>query len=499
MIHGRPERAPEGPWDLVVVGGGAYGAFTALEAARRGLRPLLLERDDFGGATSGNSLRIVHGGLRYLQTLDLARYRRSVAERRWLLRSFPGLVRPLRCVMPLYGRGLRRRPVLRAALALDHLLSPGRNRGLSPDRRVPRGEVVGAEATADLVPEARTGGLRGGAVWHDAEMVDSARLLMETLRWATARGAVCLNYTEAEEAVVERGEVRGVAARDRLADRRVECRAGIVINCAGPWAPEVAGRLDREVPGLYRPSLAFNLLLDRPLRGDVAVAARPPGAGARTYFVRPWKGRTLAGTFHAPRPPGTETADPRPREVEGFLDDLRRALPGLDVGPGDVRRVLAGLLPVREAGTVDLETSPEIVDHGAGEGPVGLFSVRGVKYTTARRVAEEVLRRACAARGRELSAPPDPAPPEPRARLTAAELTGLARDAPERARSHVEAIVRGEAVTGVDDLVERRTEWGLAAADPGRIREIVAPWVADAVDGAGRADRLPGSGSDRGR
>lgn len=479
MIHGRPDRAPEGPWDVIVVGGGAYGAFTALEAARRGLRPLLLEREDFGGRTSRNSLRIVHGGLRYLQSLDLARYRRSVAERRWLLRSFPDLVRPLRCAMPLYGRGLRRRPILRAALALDHLLSLGRNRGLPPDRRIPRGTVVDAGETRRLVPEARGDGLRGAAVWHDAEMVDSARLLIETLRWATARGAVCLNYTEAEEALVRDGRVRGVAARDRIAGRRLEYRARTVVNCAGPWAPDVADRFDREVPGLFRPSLAFNLLLDRTMDADAAVAVRPRTPGARTYFVRPWKGRTLAGTFHAPRPPGTESATARPREIVRFLDDLRRALPALDVGTDDVRAVLAGLLPVREAGTVDLETSPRIHDHGSEAGPDGLFSVRGVKYTTARRVAEEVLRRALAARGRELPAPAGTAPPEPRPRPTADEILRAAREAPDRARRHVEAIVREEAVTGVDDLVERRTEWGLVADRPRRIREAVAPWVED--------------------
>ncbi len=482
MIHGRPERAPDGPWDVVVVGGGAYGAFTALEAARRGLRPLLLEREDFGGRTSRNSLRIVHGGLRYLQSLDLSRYRRSVAERRWLLRSFPDIVRPLRCAMPLYGQGLRRRPVLRAALALDHLLSLRRNRGLPEAHRVPRGTVIDAGETTRLLPEVRRDGLRGGAVWHDAEMVDSARLLMETLRWATARGAVCLNYTEAVDALVRGGRVRGVAARDRITGRRLEYRSDTVVNCAGPWAPDVAGRFDRRPPDLFRPSLAFNLVLDRPVEAGAAAAATPPTPDARTYFVREWKGHTLAGTFHAPRPPGTETADPDPREVERFLDDLGRALPGLDAGADDVRAVLPGLLPVREPGTVELETSPAIHDHGSAAGPDGLFSVRGVKYTTARRVAEEVLRRALAGRGRELPAVAAPDPPEPRPRLAADELVDLARDAPGRARHHVEAIVREEAVTGVDDLVERRTEWGLAASDPERLRNIVAPWVEEAAE-----------------
>lgn len=482
MIHGRPERAPDGPWDVIVIGGGAYGAFTALEAARRGLRPLLLEREDFGGGTSRNSLRIVHGGLRYLQSLDFPRFRRSVAERRWLLRTFPELVRPLKCVMPLYGDGLRRPAVLRAALALDHLLSADRNRRIPDDHRLPAGEVLGPEATERLAPEARGDGLRGGAVWHDARMVDSARLLMEVLRWATREGAVCLNYTEAEGALARGGRVGGVVARDRIGDRRIEYRADVVVNCAGPRAPEVAGRLDGTAPGLFRPSLAFNLLLDPPLATDAAVAASPPEPGARTYFVRRWKGRTLAGTFHAPRPAGTTTAAATADEVEAFLEELRRALPGLDVGRGDVREVLAGLLPVREPGTVDLERSPRIHDHGAAAGPPGLVSVRGIKYTTARRVAEEALRRARASIGRDLPVPSDGLLPEPRPRVGSAEILDAARDDPARARGHVEEIVREEAVTRTDDLVERRTEWGLGARDPDRLREVVAPWVAEATE-----------------
>src|SRR5690606_21038054 len=106
-----PEGASSCSFDLIVLGGGIYGAMVQLEAARRGIRSLLLERGDFGGATSANHFRIVHGGLRYLQSLDLPRFREAVAERRWWLRTFPDLVEPLRCVMPLYGEGLRRAAV----------------------------------------------------------------------------------------------------------------------------------------------------------------------------------------------------------------------------------------------------------------------------------------------------------------------------------------------------------------------------------------------------
>lgn len=481
VIHGRPERAPDGPWDLVVVGGGAYGAFTALEASRRGLRPLLLERADFGGGTSRNSLRIVHGGLRYLQSLDLARFRRSVRERRWMLRTFPELVRPLRCVMPLEGRGTRRPSVLRAALSVNDLLSADRNRGVRPDRQIPPGRVLEPEETADAVPGLRPGKVTGGAEWHDAEMIDAARLLVEVLRWATARGAVCLNYVEAQELLVEDGAVAGLAARDRLGGRRLEFRAPAVVNCAGPAAGRLARRLDRPEPTLFQPSLAFNLLLERPFPATATVAAaREPGG--RTCFVRPWKGLTLAGTYHAPRPAGTEEAAAGPDEVRTFLEDLRAVFPGFEPGPGDVREVLAGLLPAREAGTAELETSSRILDHARHGGPAGLVSVRGVKYTTARRVAEEAVRRARAAVGRDLPAPRDGERPELRPRLTAREaLQGIRGDDAE-VRQQVEAMVREEAVTRPADLLERRTEWTLAADDPEEIRAAVRPQVEVALE-----------------
>src|SRR5689334_6547067 len=142
-----PRTAAAGSYDLLVVGGGFYGAMLTLEAARRGLSVMLVERDDFGGATSWNSLRIVHGGLRYLQSLDLSRYRESVAERRWFLEHFPDLVEPLPCLMPLYdpprGGWLRRPAAFRLAFAVDEALS-----------RSQPGRIVDAAETLRLFPAA---------------------------------------------------------------------------------------------------------------------------------------------------------------------------------------------------------------------------------------------------------------------------------------------------------------------------------------------------------
>ena len=474
-------------YDLLVVGGGIYGVTLALEASRRGLATLLLERGDFGGETTWNSLRIVHGGLRYLQTLDLRRYRESIGERRWLLRHFPDLVEPLPCLMPLYdpprGGRLRRRGALRAALAADALLGSRRNEGVRADRALPAGRLLGHAETVELFPEVDRDGLRGGALWHDAMVPDSQRLVIELLRWACRSGARALNYVEAAELRVEAGRVRGVRAVDRESGRSFEVQAAAVVSCAGPWARRVARRFDRgfdqKTPELFPSLLAFNLLLDRePLAqeagGAVAVASQEPGA--QTWFLLPWKGKMLAGTYYAPATDerlrdGRDGRDGRERTpgeplVKELLRELNAALPGQDLLREEVLRVLWGRLPAQAEGSRTPAARPVIHDHGHHGGPRGLVSVSGVKLTTARAVAERALR-TLAAGGvlpGSLPAPQEVARPAADPPLSLTELTRLAEHDWNAARESLRGIVERQSVVRLEDLLLRRTDWGI---DPG--------------------------------
>jgi glycerol-3-phosphate dehydrogenase len=438
--------------DLLVVGGGIQGATLALEAARRGLSTLLIERGDFGGETTWNSLRIVHGGLRYLQNLDLKRYRESVAERRWFLRHFPDLVQPLPCLMPLYapprGGRLRRPTAFRAAFTADAFLDW--------DRELPRGRLLGATETAEIFPAADRDGLLGGALWHDAMVPDSHRLVIEILRWACHAGAQALNYVDVVEPRVEDGRVRGVRAVDRDSGRSLEIQAKTVVSCAGPWVRRLARRFDRDVPALFQPLLAFNLLLDRvpPASGAVAVASREPDA--QTWFLVPWKEKLLAGTFYA-RVTEELLTDRVPGEplVEEFLRELNAALPGFDLRREQVARVLWGRLPAEAEGSTVPSSRPVIHDHGAQGGPRGLISVSGVKLTTARAVAEEVLRLLEAGPPAEVERP-DADPP-----LELDELIELAGNDWTAARDHLRGIVERQSVVQLEDLLLRRTGWGI--------------------------------------
>jgi glycerol-3-phosphate dehydrogenase len=465
-----PRAAAAADWDLIVVGGGVHGAMLALEAARRGLAALLVERDDFGGATSWNSLRIVHGGLRYLQSLDLPRFRESIAERRWLLRSFPDVVEPLPCLMPLYrtprGGSLRRPAVMRLALAANDLLSRSRNDGVREDREIPPGRLLGAAETAQLFPGVDRVGLAGGALWHDARLTESPRLIVEVLRWAALCGSRALNYTEAVELRQEAGRVTGLRAIDRISGESLELRGRAVVNCAGPWARALAGRFDRDRAELFRPVLAFNLLLNRtpPSRAAIAVAA--PGPGEQTWFLVPFQGRTLAGTFYVPAN-GMETG-PDTSAVDAFLASLNAAVPGWGLSRRDVVRPLWGSLPASAEGSAEPASRPVLHDHGAHGGPAGLLSVSGVKLTTARAVAE----RALAAVLRRPLPPPGPIerpPADPP--LPLRELLILAQRDPRAVRAHLRRMAEREAVVTPEDLLLRRTDWGLRpeAAEAARL------------------------------
>jgi glycerol-3-phosphate dehydrogenase len=470
MIERDPTVAARARYDLLIVGGGIYGVCLAMESARRGLRPALVERDDFGGATSWNSLRIVHGGLRYLQSLDLRRFHESVGERRWLLRHFPDLVHPLACLMPLYGEGLKRTGIFRVALAVNDFLSRGRNEGLAPGRTIDRGRVLDAGETARRFPGVDREGLRGGALWHDAAMPDSQRLLIELLRWATHAGAVALNYVEAAELIVRSGNVTGIAAVDRATGERFELLASQVVNCAGPWCREVAERFDRDVPQLFPFSIAFNALLDREPPAETALAVKPRRPDGRIYFLHPWKDRVLAGTYHAAWTGSRAEGRVDQPMLADFLDDLNDAMPGFELRPEEVLRVHWGFLPAARAGSADLASREAIWDHGATGGPAGLFSVSGVKYTTARLVAEKTLRRLLAARGLEM--PPPAAPrPEPVDWPTREELERPGGSPPEELARRVRDLASSEAVLHLDDLMLRRTDWG---CDPRRAAELGA-------------------------
>lgn len=471
-IKRNPVPAAKRPYDLIIIGGGIYGIALALEASARGIANLLIEKEDFGWATSYNSLRTIHGGLRYLQKLDLPRFYESVAERRWFLREFPGLVSPLPCLMPLYGNGPYRPSVFRIALTLNDLLSRDRNRNVPRGQELPTSRVIDADEVARLFPLVDRHDLQGGAIWYDGGIPSSQLVLMAMLRQACGRQSTALNYCRADSLLVEGGRVRGIKATDRETGIRHSFLAPRVINAAGPWCRRVASCLDRDDPSLFHYSLAYNILFDRPALSSFSLALKPRVEGARMYFVHGWHNRIMGGTIHEPWPEVSEQPMPTAASMAHYLQHLNLAVPGLNLRMSDIMHVYSGLLPVREQGSSTLTVRPTIKDHGKDKGPLGLYSVAGIKFTTARHVAARLLGHIFPdkkAAGSLQPAPQQEGGGSPAGRVDWDWLPDPNDTAWQQCFSD---IITNEAVIHLDDLILRRTTIG---DNPRRAIKAVEP------------------------
>ena len=395
-------------FDVLIVGGGIYGAAAAREAASRGLSTALIERGDFGGRTSANSLKTIHGGLRYLQTLDLKRFRESVRERKILLRIAPHLVHPLPVVMPTYGHLGKGPEIMRAGLLINDLLSIDRNAGMEKSRHIPPGRILSKGCCMHLVPGIDERNVTGAAFWTDAQMVNSERMCLAFIRSAVRDGAVVANYVSAVGFLLRQGRIRGVAARDELTGGEFEIHAKVVLNACGGWADDLfrKSRIKLSRP-ILRLSTAMNLIIKRELLPETAAGVqsrfkytRRDGSvfrGSRVLFLSPWRHYTLAGTFHRPfegDPDGLEITE---HEIRIALDEVNGACPGAAILRQEVTFAHKGFLPMDgvdpKTGEVRLTKHYHIRDHGHEDGAEGLMSVAGVKYTTARDVAERTVGR----------------------------------------------------------------------------------------------------------
>jgi len=399
-------------FDVAVLGGGACGAAIAWDAARRGFSVCLLERDDFCGRTSAYSLKFVHGGIRYLQHLDVKRVRESCRERSALLRIAPHLVHPIPVVVPTSGHGLAGGEALAAAFAVLGLLTPDRNRGIrDPARHIPGGRLVPKRQLVEWFPRLPEDGLTGAGVFSDGQIYNPPRLVWELVRSAAAAGAVVANRCEAVKLLREGYRVTGVRVTDRLRGERFDVRAGIVVNAAGPYAEQLLVsdgiRSERSIPFSRDMALVFRREPIAPYALAVQTRYKDPDAvlsrGHRHLFLVPWRDRTMIGVnskvWHDD-PNGLRVPE---EEVLGFLEEIREAAPWLSLTRDDVAMVYAGLLPFgqNDRGAVDLSFGKRshVIDHRAKEGLEGLVSAISVRLTTARGVAEEVVDLLCRKRG----------------------------------------------------------------------------------------------------
>jgi len=456
--------------DVLVIGGGITGAGVALDAASRGLSVTLIEAEDLAFGTSRFSSKLVHGGLRYLATGDVATAKESARERHLLMTTIaPHLIRPLGQLLP-FSRGvtLRQRVAGAAGMGLGDLL---RMRARTPRAVLPAPRFVSARVAARLAPALDSRGLRGGMLSYDGQLVDDARLVATVARTAAARGARILTRVRA---VALRGD--GATAEDVLTGERFEIAARSVINATGVWA----GSLDEAIR--VRPSRGTHIVLDAADLGSPTAALTIPHEGSisRYVFALPQAhGRVIVGLTDEDAPGAVpRVAQPTGPEIEFLLRSLNRVIT-TPIRRDQVRGAFAGLRPLVDSGsdaTADVSRR-----HLVAVSDAGFVTVLGGKLTTYRRMAEDAVDLASVVHG--LQAAPS--------RTAALRLVGrdvpttteVLDDATGLTRAEVEFAVRVEGAVTAEDVLDRRTRVGLVDADRDRclpaVEAVVARTLAD--------------------
>jgi glycerol-3-phosphate dehydrogenase len=329
------DRLRDGPFDLLVVGGGIYGAWTAYDATLRGLRVALVERTDWAAGTSSASSKLIHGGLRYLRHLWLRTVQKSLLERRTLTDIAPHQVRPLRFLFPSY----RSQPVNRLSITFGLILYDllaGR------DQPVARHRTLGREAVAKAYPFLRTDALSGGFFYGDCG-TDDARLTLEVVDAAQRAGAVVVNHAPVAELLRAGGRVVGGAVTDAVTGASVEVQATVTVVAAGPWSRGLMdgttrGRLCRFTKGVHLVMPAL------PCSDAMLLVAASDG---RVFFLIPWYGKTLVGTTDTAYDGDPDAVGVEETDVDYLLSELRVHVPGLGWRESDILGRFAGLRTLR--------------------------------------------------------------------------------------------------------------------------------------------------------
>lgn len=369
------------PWDVIVIGGGASGLGTAVEAAARGYRTLLVERIDFAKGASSRSTKLVHGGVRYLEQLNVTLVLDALRERGHMLRNAPHLVHDLSFVVPVYsylalpyyGMGLK---------LYDHLsgrLSFGRSRFLS------RARIL------ELLPDIASKTLRGGVLYHDGQF-DDARYAVSLMRTLQDLGGTAVNYMEGVRLLQRNGRTVGVTARNAETGDSCDVHGRVVVNASGVQTERI---LCMDL-GAHRPVLAVSqgthfVLSGSFLAGKVALMI-PRTDDGRVLFAIPWHGQTIVGTTDEPVSHASEEPRALAKEKTFLLDHMARYF-GRRPTCGEILSVWSGQRPLVRNG--EGRTSQLSRDHRVFVSASGLVSITGGKWTTYRRMGQDTIDRAC--------------------------------------------------------------------------------------------------------
>lgn len=378
----------ETEWDILIAGGGATGLGAAVDAASRGYKTLLLEKNDFAKGTSSRSTKLVHGGVRYLEQGNIKLVKEALRERGWLLKNAPHITHTMPFVIPAYGIGQKYYYGygLKAYDFLAGKLSLGKT------------EFLSRTQTLTLLPTLNDSKLKGGVMYYDGQF-DDARLAIDLARTAVHHGATVCNYFYVEKFIKAKQKIVGVIATDSISGKTFEIKSKSVINATGVFADELMQADDEKFEPVISPSQGIHLVVDKKFfPGDHALMI-PKTDDKRVLFAVPWHNKVVIGTTDTPINEITDEPEALDEEIDFVMHHANRYLTS-KITENDVKSIFAGLRPlVKQAGVKS--TALLNRDHTIIVSKSGLVSITGGKWTTYRKMAQDAVDNAIFVSGQE--------------------------------------------------------------------------------------------------
>ncbi len=376
-------------FDLIVIGGGITGATILWDAALRGMKAILLDKNDYASGTTQATSKLIHGGLRYLKNGELGLVRESLRERRTLAQIAPHAVRPEGFLMPIYSGNKNGRFLLGTALTIYDMLSFDRNKNISDDNHLPSSRYLDRTTTMAEEPGLRHEGLKGAYVYYDYANVNPERLCCEFIFSAKEFGAEARNYTEVSTISTAAGSGHRVFITDRITGEKASLQASAVVNAGGPWADYLESRaFGTDAPPLLR-SKGIHIIT-RKINGSKTVALFKKDG--MHFFIIPWRGKSIIGTTDTIYEDHPDRFRVKREDIESLLETANETFHA-NLEMNDVDYYYGGLRPLVDDGSKNTYNASRKIEihHHEDSGRAGFFSVLGGKYTTSRYLAETVV------------------------------------------------------------------------------------------------------------
>ncbi|MDP2908896.1 MAG: glycerol-3-phosphate dehydrogenase/oxidase [Nanoarchaeota archaeon] len=368
-------------YEILVIGGGINGAATAHDAALRGLKVALIEKNDFGWATTSATSKLAHGGLRYLKNFELSLVRESLRERRILARIAPHLVYPIPFMIPLYKAG-NKKVKIKLGMMLYDLLSYDKKWAEHEEQKIPSHKILSPGEAIKEEPRILTEGLTGAAKYYDCQILSPERLCLEFILTAAGNKADAANYAEAEKIIIADNKARGAIVRDNTNGKKYEIKSDIIVNATGPWLDKMIKTYDERHEPMIRGTKGIHIVIPKICNNAVVLATKE----GRNFFMIPWRGYSLIGTTDTDFNGDLENVYANEKDILGLIKETNETY-NSNLSIKDVAFSYAGVRPLIKEEGRETEVSRKYEARESN----GIIHIAGGKLTTARGMAEKTV------------------------------------------------------------------------------------------------------------